>query len=64
MMGKKSTPFSQGNGPGADKFNFMVVGETGQGKTAAGIAILHQALSKATGAGLTGCKIKGNRNVR
>lgn len=63
MMGKKYTPLSQGNGPGAGKFNFMVVGETGQGKTAAGIAILHQALSKATGAGLTGCKIKGNRNV-
>ncbi|VAK79337.1 Uncharacterised protein [Enterobacter cloacae] len=62
MMPKKSTPFSQEIGSNADKFNFMVVGETGQGKTKAGLMVLRDALTKATDAGRTANRIKGSRH--
>lgn len=62
MQRKNFSPFCQENGPCADKSNFMVVGETGQGKTAAGLTALRKALSTSTGAGRTTYKINGSRH--
>lgn len=62
MQPKTFSPFCQENGPCADKSNFMVVGETGQGKTAASLTALRKALSASTGAGQGANKTKGSRH--
>lgn len=62
MKRKIFSPFCQENRACADKRNFMVVGEAGQGKTAAGFTILREALSKANCAERTANSIKGSRH--